>query len=250
MAWPAAWSRAGCSCCPAPRFCWGCPSSFSNGAACRWWAGLFLGLQCAVLAILGQAVWRLAGRCLRIWPARALALTSFVALAAFGLPFPAVVAAAAALGACLPGWFGATAHGAAAAGGDGLIGIALAANPDLLRARAAGARRAGAVALGLWLAPVAALWAFLPGRFADIALFFSKMAVVTFGGAYAVLAYVAQDAVHGQHWLSADEMLSGLGLAETTPGPLILVLHSWALRPARARLARSMGLRAVWSVRC
>ena len=79
----------------------------------------------------------------------------------------------------------------------------------------------------MWLAPVAALWAALGWRspFTEIGVFFSTMAVVTFGGAYAVLAYVAQEAVATYHWLSAGEMLDGLGLAETTPGPLILVLE-------------------------
>ncbi len=86
------------------------------------------------------------------------------------------------------------------------------------------ARRAGLVALALWLWPVALLWA-QGGLLADLAWFFSKMAVVTFGGAYAVLAYVAQEAVERYRWLSAPEMLAGLGLAETTPGPLILVLQ-------------------------
>ena len=81
------------------------------------------------------------------------------------------------------------------------------------------------MALALWLAPVAALMILLPGPYAEIAWFFSKMAVVTIGGAYAVLAYVAQDAVQVHHWLSAEDMLAGLGLAETTPGPLILVLQ-------------------------
>ena len=90
---------------------------------------------------------------------------------------------------------------------------------------AASARRAGLVALALWLAPVAVLFGLVGGTFADIAWFFSKMAVVTIGGAYAVLAYVAQDAVESYHWLAAPEMLAGLGLAETTPGPLILVLQ-------------------------
>jgi chromate transporter len=85
------------------------------------------------------------------------------------------------------------------------------------------ARRAGLVALALWLWPVALLSG--QGVWGDIAWFFSKMAVVTFGGAYAVLAYVAQEAVERYGWLSASEMLTGLGLAETTPGPLILVLQ-------------------------
>lgn len=76
----------------------------------------------------------------------------------------------------------------------------------------------------LWLLPVALLLA-VGGLYGDVAWFFSKMAVMTFGGAYAVLAYAAQEAVQGYHWLGAPEMLSGLGLAETTPGPLILVLQ-------------------------
>ncbi len=101
----------------------------------------------------------------------------------------------------------------------------LAADPGRPARLAAGARRAGLIALGLWLAPVAALWAFVGGTHADIALFFSKMAVVTVGGAYAVLANVVQDAVQAYGRLSAEEMLTGLGLTETTPGPLILVLQ-------------------------
>ena len=96
--------------------------------------------------------------------------------------------------------------------------------PDIARQ---GALVAGAVALALWLLPVAILVLALgPGNvFADIAVFFSKMAVVTFGGAYAVLAYVAQEAVGTYGWLQPGEMLDGLGMAETTPGPLIMVLQ-------------------------
>ena len=86
------------------------------------------------------------------------------------------------------------------------------------------ARRAGLVALALWVWPVALLLD-QGGLFGDLAWFFSKMAVVTFGGAYAVLAYVAQEAVEHYRWLTAGQMLTGLGLAETTPGPLILVLQ-------------------------
>jgi chromate transporter len=85
------------------------------------------------------------------------------------------------------------------------------------------ARRAGLIAVAMWVWPVALL--FGAGVYGDIAWFFSKMAVVTFGGAYAVLAYVAQEAVENYRWLTAPEMLAGLGLAETTPGPLILVLQ-------------------------
>ena len=89
------------------------------------------------------------------------------------------------------------------------------------------AHRAALACAILWLAPVGIIVATLGTGdvFAQIALFFSKMAVVTFGGAYAVLAYVAQQAVEGFHWLKPGEMLDGLGMAETTPGPLIMVLQ-------------------------
>jgi chromate transporter len=106
-----------------------------------------------------------------------------------------------------------------------LIDAVLAADPGRPARLAAGAHTAGLIALVVWLAPVALLMGFAPGTYADVAWFFSKMAVVTVGGAYAVLAYVAQDAVEAYRWLGADEMLAGLGLAETTPGPLILVLQ-------------------------
>ena len=89
----------------------------------------------------------------------------------------------------------------------------------------AGRSASAALFLALWLVPVAALYVGLGGDnvFTQIALFFSKMAVVTFGGAYAVLAYVAQQAVDHYHWVKPGEMLDGLGMAETTPGPLIMV---------------------------
>ncbi len=97
--------------------------------------------------------------------------------------------------------------------------------PDHARPNAARALRAGSVCLALWLAPVIAVLALLGAQdtFTNIAVFFTKMAVVSFGGAYAVLAYVAQQAVEHYHWLRPGEMLDGLGLAETTPGPLIMV---------------------------
>ncbi|MBD0271827.1 MAG: chromate transporter [Acetobacteraceae bacterium] len=100
----------------------------------------------------------------------------------------------------------------------------LAREPGRVGRLAGAARRAGFAARARWLLPVAAL---LPvgGVFADVAWFFSKMAVVTLGGACAVRAYVAQEAVEHYRWLSAEQMLTGLGSAETTPGPLILVLR-------------------------
>jgi chromate transporter len=100
-------------------------------------------------------------------------------------------------------------------------------SPDHARPTVLRSLQVSVVWLALWLIPVAALLATLGGAnvFSQIAVFFSKMAMVTFGGAYAVLAYVAQQAVEHYHWLKAGEMLDGLGMAETTPGPLIMVLQ-------------------------
>ncbi|MEA2921097.1 MAG: chromate transporter, partial [Bradyrhizobium sp.] len=107
---------------------------------------------------------------------------------------------------------------------DSLLGAEL---PDHVRPTVARALKVSSVWLLLWVVPVAALLIGLgqANVFSQIALFFSKMALVTFGGAYAVLAYVAQQAVEHYHWLGPREMLDGLGMAETTPGPLIMVLQ-------------------------
>jgi chromate transporter len=107
---------------------------------------------------------------------------------------------------------------------DSMLGEEL---PDHVRPSVARALKVSAIWLLLWLVPVATLLIALgeANVFSQIALFFSKMAMVTFGGAYAVLAYVAQQAVEHYHWVNAREMLDGLGMAETTPGPLIMVLQ-------------------------
>jgi chromate transporter len=186
-------------------------------------AGLFFGLQCAVLALVLDALLRVARRALKGPVPWAVAAAGFLALFAFAVPFPLVVIAALALGYAFPAGFAAGGHGAAQDGPPALLDAALAADPDLIARRAGGARRAGLVALALWVWPVALLLA-LP-FWGELALFFSKLAVVTFGGAYAVLAYAAQEAVERHAWLTAADMLAGLGLAETTPGPLILVLQ-------------------------
>ena len=187
-------------------------------------AALFFGLKAAVLVIVFDALRRVAQRALKSAIPWLAAAAAFAALFLFGVPFPAVVIAAALLGAAAPTWFAPPAHAAAAEGPPAVLDAVLDANPDRPVELARQARRAGFAALALWLVPVAALLA-VGGVFADIAVFFSKMAVVTFGGAYAVLTYVAQEAVENYAWLSASEMLTGLGLAETTPGPLILVLQ-------------------------
>lgn len=185
---------------------------------------LFFGLKSAVLVLVVEALLRIGRRALKGRVAWVLAGAAFVALFVFGVPFPVVVLGAGLVGWAVPGAFGGGKQ--AAAGGDrpALIDAMLEADPGRPARMAAEARRAGFVAMGVWVLPVAGLVA-MGGRFGDIAWFFSKMAVVTLGGAYAVLAYVAQDAVQAYHWLGADEMLAGLGLAETTPGPLILVLQ-------------------------
>jgi chromate transporter len=142
----------------------------------------------------------------------------------FGVPFPIVVLTAGLIGTLAPGSFAGAVDGKVQNGPPALLDAVLAADPGRAERFARGARMAGLASGALWLLPVILLIP-IGGVYADVAWFFSKMAIVTFGGAYAVLAYVAQEAVQGYHWLSAPEMLSGLGLAETTPGPLILVLQ-------------------------
>jgi chromate transporter len=173
-------------------------------------AGLFFGLKAAVLAIVFQALWRVAGRALHGLLGPALAVGAFLALFVFGLPFPLVV-----IGAGVIGYLhGRTSGGAAAK--------AALARDTTLRPHT---RTAAVACLLLWVATVAGvtLLAGPDNVFTQIAQFFSYMAVVTFGGAYAVLAFVAQQGVEQYGWLMPGEMQDGLGLAETTPGPLILV---------------------------
>jgi chromate transporter len=186
-------------------------------------AALFFGLKCAVLVLVVEALIKVAKRALKGPVPVALAVAAFAALALFNVPFPLVVLAALAIGFALPDAFSGGGHGAAKDGPPALLDAAIAADPERISRMAGAARRAGLIALALWLWPVVLLLG--SGVYGDIAWFFSKLAVVTFGGAYAVLAYAAQEAVEHYQWLSAPEMLAGLGLAETTPGPLILVLQ-------------------------
>lgn len=187
-------------------------------------AALFFGLKCAVLVIVFEALLRVAARALKGAVPWLLAAAAFAALFLFSVPFPLVVLAAALIGALGPDWFSGGSHASAKAGPPALLDAVMDADPGYARRLARSARWAGFAALAIWALPVVALLP-LSGVYTDVAWFFSKMAVVTFGGAYAVLSYVAQEAVEGYAWLSAAEMLTGLGLAETTPGPLILVLQ-------------------------
>ena len=191
----------------------------------------FFGLKAAVLAIVVEAVIRIGKRSLKSRPMQALAATAFVAIFFFAVPFPIIIIAAGLIGffaarARIPAFLGAVGHGEAKAGPDAesLLGEAI---PDHARPSAARALRVAAFWLALWVAPTiaVALFAGTGNVFTLIAVFFSKMALVTFGGAYAVLAYIAQQAVTTFHWVTPGEMLDGLGMAETTPGPLIMVLQ-------------------------
>lgn len=201
---------------------------FGNVAAIQ---GLFFGLKCAVLAIVVQAVFRIGGRALKNKVMIAIAALAFVAIFALHVPFPAIVIAAAMAGyvggrSGLPAFRVGGGHQSASDKTledlDSVLGedIPTHARPNL----AWSLKISGLLAL-LWFLPVVSLILALgwDNVFSRIGLFFSQMAVVTFGGAYAVLAYVAQAAVNHYGWLRPGEMLDGLGMAETTPGPLIMV---------------------------
>ena len=194
-------------------------------------AALFFGLKAAVLVVVVQAVIRVGGRALKNWTMLALAALAFVGIYVFHIAFPLIILAAGLIGyfggrAGLAAFLAGGGHGAGPAGGvadaDTVLGEG---TPDHARPNLRWALSVGGVLLALWLTPVLALGFGLgwDNTFAKIAVFFSKMAVVTFGGAYAVLAYVAQEAVQTYGWLRPGEMLDGLGMAETTPGPLIIV---------------------------
>jgi chromate transporter len=192
-------------------------------------AALFFGLKSAVLAVVLQAVVRIGSRALKNQVLIGIAAAAFVAIFFFDVPFPIII-----LVAGLVGWVGGRTgsalfqdggHGNGREGvadADSLLGETL---PEHARVSVIGALRAASVWLALWLVPVIAVLAIfgVGSTFGQIAIFFSEMAVVTFGGAYAVLAYVAQQAVEHYQWLRPGEMLDGLGMAETTPGPLIMV---------------------------
>ena len=186
-------------------------------AGLGWFAAIFLGIKSAVLAIVAQALIRIARRVLRNRFKLVLAGLAGAALMLGQVPFPVVIVAAGLGGAAIahwrPAWLG-TQHVPSSA-------------PPITRRRELIAATVKTIALwlGIWAVPLIAVFAILgPDHVLwHVALFFSRLAIVTFGGAYAVLAYMAQAAVSGYGWLTPGEMADGLGLAETTPGPLIMV---------------------------
>jgi chromate transporter len=201
-----------------------------------WLAAAFYGLKPAVTAVVAAAVIRIGKKALKNEAMWALAAAAFVAIFFLRVPFPAIVG-----GALVLGFFGARKWPATFAGGSHagprvgatVMGAQASVIDDSHEAaehtRPSWARAAKvlAVALVLWWAPViaAGLWQGWSGTLATEGIFFSKAAMVTFGGAYAVLPYVGQQAVENHGWLTAPQMLDGLGLAETTPGPLIMVVQ-------------------------
>jgi chromate transporter len=189
---------------------------------------LFFGLKAAVLAIVIEAVIRIGKRALRSHSLMALAAAAFVGIFFFAVPFPLIILAAALLG--LTGvvrTIPLTHRSIESASGQMQQSLLGDEAPEHANPTIGLTTRVAACWLVLWLTPVIALLMMFGAQnvFSQIAVFFSKMAMVTFGGAYAVLAYVAQQAVQHYGWLTPPEMLDGLGMAETTPGPLIMVLQ-------------------------
>jgi chromate transporter len=184
----------------------------------------FLGVQAAVIAIVIEALIRVSRKALQGRAAWIIAALSFAALFLFNLPFPLIIGAAALWG------FLRT------KGRPAPISAPAQSNP-------AQSLRTLVIWGGLWLLPLAALWA-KGGLLFEIGWFFSKLAVVTFGGAYAVLAWMAQDVVAVKGWLTTQQMMAGLGLAETTPGPLILVTEFVAYMGGHAAGGVALGIAA------
>jgi chromate transporter len=185
----------------------------------------------AVVAIVLAAAWRIGSRTLRSAPLVVIAVVAFVALVAFSVPVPALVAGAALAGwiggKWAPGAFALPAH-ASKASGEHLPAIIDDDTPTPEHARFSKGRLAAVVsiALALWAVTLGALvlvfgW---DSGFARMGMFFTQAALVTFGGAYAVLPYVVQGAVEQHGWLTGAQMIDGLALGETTPGPLIMVV--------------------------
>lgn len=202
-------------------------------------AAIFFGLKAAVLAVVVEAVLRIGRKALKTRSMVAIAGTAFLAIFVFAVPFPWIVLMAGIVG-LIGSWFLPAQFSAPSDGKDDTASIYLA---DRLLATGAlphtqaSAKRAIGIALAglvLWWLPVLAVVGLLgvDSVIAQQGLFFSQTAVVTFGGAYAVLAYVAQRVVEGYHWLTPRVMVDGLALAETTPGPLVLVLPFVAFQAA------------------
>jgi chromate transporter len=218
---------------PSALLLWGLSYVYVAYGQVPWLAAAFYGLKPAVTAVVAAAVIRIGKKALKNELLWALATVAFVAIFFLHVPFPVIVGGALALGfvgaRVWPAKFVGSVHAGPGGGVGGPASViddthaaAEHTKPSMGRAL-----RVLAVALVLWWTPVisAGLWQGWSGTLAKEGVFFSKAAMVTFGGAYAVLPYVGQQAVEQQGWLTAPQMLDGLGLAETTPGPLIMVVQ-------------------------
>lgn len=201
-------------------------------------SAIFFGLKPAVMAVVVEAVLRIGKRVLRNSFLYTVAAASFIMIFAFGVPFPVIIGLAALTGILadrfVPHWVTrtsdrtakttASAKETSAADSAGENRFAMRETPVPTWGRLV---RVSVVCLSLWFGPLIAVWQLFgqDSVFLEEGLFFSRAAVVTFGGAYAVLAYIAQQAVHRYQWLMPGEMMDGLGMAETTPGPLIMVVQ-------------------------
>ena len=190
----------------------------------------FVGIKAAVIIVVLQALLRLGNKALANTSAWILAALAFVALFAFGLPFPLIIGVAAAYGYLTS---------KAAAGTEIPISVPIAQTLRTILIWSA-----------LWATPMIFLWVIQAEFLIQLGLFFSKLAVVTFGGAYAVLAYMSQTVVQDYGWVTSGQMIDALGLAETTPGPLILVTQFVAVLAGAGSggisLAIAAGVLALW----
>jgi chromate transporter len=190
----------------------------------------FLGIKAAVIIIVLQALMKVSKRALNGRSAWVIAGLAFVAIFVFNLPFPLIIAAAAL-------W--------------GYLTSEAAAKPSTVRPPKATPIRTTMVWMILWLSPLVVLTLTGQTLLADIGWFFAKLAVVTFGGAYSVLAYMTQTVVDDFQWISAGQMIDALGLAETTPGPLILVTQFVAMLTGQiasgTQMALAAGAVALWA---
>ena len=193
-----------------------------------WVAAIFYGLKPAVIAIVAAAVIRIGRKALKNAVMWLIAAFAFVAIFFFQVPFPLIIAAAGMIGLIGGKYWGSTFHPGAKKQADAASVLGdEAKSPPHTRFSWSRAIRVTIVGLVLWFGPIVAI-GFSLGRDATLfqeGIFFSKAAVVTFGGAYAVLPYVAQQALSHYGWLRPGQMMDGLGLAETTPGPLIMVVQ-------------------------
>ena len=197
-----------------------------------WMHALFLGIKAAVVVIVIEALLKVGKRALGSAAAWTIAGLAFLAIFVFNLPFPAIIILAAIAGAAL------------------LNQQSSKTPPTASEIRPGAILRTLAIWLMIWLVPLAIAWSIDPEFLGALGLFFSKLAVVTFGGAYAVLAYMTQAVAGDFGWLTTGEMMDALGLAETTPGPLILVTqfvgHIAGFREAGIGLAIVAGILTLW----